>query len=114
MAARVADRVSARPYRVTDIDGLGASGRSESTAGRVGVFVANSPRSDAAHHGGASCVGAARAAARQMTPLVLRPTAKINLVLRVGSTRTDGFHDLHTIFQSIALSDTMTLTRTRR
>jgi 4-diphosphocytidyl-2-C-methyl-D-erythritol kinase len=49
-----------------------------------------------------------------MTPLVLRPPAKINFVLRVGPVRSDGFHELHTIFQSIALTDTMTFTRTRR
>jgi 4-diphosphocytidyl-2-C-methyl-D-erythritol kinase len=49
-----------------------------------------------------------------MSDLVLRPAAKINLVLRVGPARPDGYHELHTIFQSIALSDTMTFTRTRR
>lgn len=39
----------------------------------------------------------------------LRPSAKINLVLRVGAKRADGFHDVHTVLQSIALHDTLTL-----
>ena len=45
--------------------------------------------------------------------LLLRPSAKINLVLRVGATRPDGFHDVHTLLQSIALHDTMTITARR-
>jgi 4-diphosphocytidyl-2-C-methyl-D-erythritol kinase len=45
--------------------------------------------------------------------LVLRPSAKINLRLRVGSVRPDGLHDVTTILQSIALSDTLTLTPRR-
>ena len=45
--------------------------------------------------------------------LVLRPPAKINLTLRVGSVRLDGYHEVRTLLQSIALSDTLTLT-TRR
>jgi 4-diphosphocytidyl-2-C-methyl-D-erythritol kinase len=39
--------------------------------------------------------------------------AKINLDLRVLGTRPDGFHDLKTIFQSLALFDNVTVT-TRR
>ena len=39
--------------------------------------------------------------------------AKINLSLRVLGVRPDGYHDLRTIFQSIALHDTMTI-RARR
>jgi len=39
--------------------------------------------------------------------------AKINLSLRVLRTRSDGYHELRTIFQSIALHDTLTL-RARR
>lgn len=35
--------------------------------------------------------------------------AKINLSLRVLSTRADGYHELRTIFQSIALHDTLTI-----
>jgi len=42
--------------------------------------------------------------------LVLRPSAKINLTLHVGARRTDGFHDVRTVLQSIALSDTLTIT----
>jgi 4-diphosphocytidyl-2-C-methyl-D-erythritol kinase len=42
--------------------------------------------------------------------LVLRPPAKINLSLQVRSVRPDGYHDLHTLFQSIALSDRLSLT----
>ena len=42
--------------------------------------------------------------------LVLRPPAKINLTLHVGPRRSDGFHDVRTLMQSIALSDTLALT----
>lgn len=42
--------------------------------------------------------------------LVLRPPAKINLTLRVGPRRPDGFHDIRSLMQSIALSDTLALT----
>jgi 4-diphosphocytidyl-2-C-methyl-D-erythritol kinase len=42
--------------------------------------------------------------------LVLRPSAKINLTLHVGARRADGFHDVRTVLQSIALSDTLTVT----
>ena len=39
--------------------------------------------------------------------------AKINLDLRVLGVRPDGYHELRTTFQSIALSDRLTFTRTR-
>ena len=39
----------------------------------------------------------------------LRAHAKINLDLRVGARRRDGYHDLRTILQSIGLHDTLTL-----
>jgi len=42
-----------------------------------------------------------------MDAFILRPAAKINLRLRVGPRRADGFHELQTVYQSIALSDAM-------
>lgn len=45
--------------------------------------------------------------------LVLRPSAKINLTLRVGPRRADGFHDVRTLLQSVALCDRLTLTPRR-
>jgi 4-diphosphocytidyl-2-C-methyl-D-erythritol kinase len=39
---------------------------------------------------------------------ILAP-AKVNLVLEVGNRRSDGFHELATVFQSIALSDRITI-----
>jgi 4-diphosphocytidyl-2-C-methyl-D-erythritol kinase len=42
--------------------------------------------------------------------LTLRPPAKINLMLRVGPRQADGFHDVRTVLQTIALSDTVTYT----
>ena len=41
--------------------------------------------------------------------VTVRAHAKINLDLRVGGRRRDGFHDLRTILQSIGLHDTLTL-----
>lgn len=41
--------------------------------------------------------------------LVLRPSAKINLVLRVGRRREDGYHDVRTVLQSIGLHDVLTI-----
>jgi 4-diphosphocytidyl-2-C-methyl-D-erythritol kinase len=40
--------------------------------------------------------------------VVLRPSAKINLTLHVGAVRPDGFHEIRTLLQSLALSDTLT------
>jgi 4-diphosphocytidyl-2-C-methyl-D-erythritol kinase len=45
--------------------------------------------------------------------IVLRPSAKINLTLRVGPARSDGFHDVRTLMQSVALADTLTVTARR-
>jgi 4-diphosphocytidyl-2-C-methyl-D-erythritol kinase len=46
--------------------------------------------------------------------LRLRPPAKINLTLRVGPRRDDGFHDVQTVMQTIGLCDELTFTETRR
>jgi len=43
----------------------------------------------------------------------VRAFAKINLSLRVLGRRADGYHELRTIFQSIALHDTLILRRAR-
>ena len=39
--------------------------------------------------------------------LVLRPPAKINLYLHVGEKRTDGYHEIDSLFQMIDLSDVL-------
>lgn len=45
--------------------------------------------------------------------LVFRPSAKINLTLRVGAARSDGYHDVRTLMQSVSLADTLTITPRR-
>ena len=42
-------------------------------------------------------------------PTILRSFAKINLGLRIGPPRADGFHHLHTLYQTIALHDEITV-----
>lgn len=42
--------------------------------------------------------------------ILLRPSAKVNLTLRIGPARADGYHDVQTLMQSIALHDVMTVT----
>jgi len=42
-----------------------------------------------------------------LTSVSIRAHAKINLDLRVLGTRTDGFHELRTVFQALALHDTI-------
>lgn len=48
-----------------------------------------------------------------MRSVALPSFAKINLDLRVLGTRPDGFHDLKTVFQSLAVFDTLTVTLRR-
>jgi 4-diphosphocytidyl-2-C-methyl-D-erythritol kinase len=48
-----------------------------------------------------------------MPSLVLRPSAKVNLALRVGPRRPDGYHDVRTVLQSIALHDVLTIQASR-
>lgn len=48
-----------------------------------------------------------------MTAITARACAKINLSLRVLRSRPDGYHDLRTTFQSIALHDVLTFTAVR-
>ena len=38
-------------------------------------------------------------------PVTVRSFAKINLGLRIGAARADGFHELLTVYQTIALHD---------
>ena len=45
--------------------------------------------------------------------LILQPSAKINLTLRVGAKRDDGYHDVRTLLQSITLHDTLTFSARR-
>src|SRR5215471_13528864 len=45
--------------------------------------------------------------------ITVRAFAKINLDLQVIGVRPDGYHELRTTFQSIALSDSLTFTKTR-
>jgi 4-diphosphocytidyl-2-C-methyl-D-erythritol kinase len=45
--------------------------------------------------------------------VVLRPSAKINLSLAIGPRRPDGYHEVRTILQSIALHDTLRVTARR-
>ena len=49
-----------------------------------------------------------------MPSVCLPAFAKVNLCLQVLGKRPDGYHELRTIFQSIGLHDTLTLTLQRR
>jgi len=43
--------------------------------------------------------------------VTVRAPAKVNLELRVGPRRPDGFHDLATVFQAVSLHDEISVTR---
>lgn len=43
------------------------------------------------------------------TEVILRCPAKINLMLKVGKRRSDGFHEILTVFQTISLYDELTI-----
>lgn len=45
----------------------------------------------------------------QRLPVRVRACAKINLTLRVLGVRPDGYHELRTVFQSVALHDELTI-----
>ena len=47
-----------------------------------------------------------------MTSLTVSARAKINLTLDVGRRRPDGFHDIRSVMQTIALHDTLEITLT--
>ena len=47
-----------------------------------------------------------------MSEIIVKAFAKINLTLRVLGVREDGYHTLRTVFQSLALHDTLTCQRT--
>ncbi len=44
--------------------------------------------------------------------LILKVPAKINLSLDITGKRTDGYHTLRSVFQTVSLYDTLTITRT--
>jgi 4-diphosphocytidyl-2-C-methyl-D-erythritol kinase len=52
-------------------------------------------------------VKGARTAGASARAVMVRAHAKINLDLRVLGTRPDGFHELRTVFQALALHDTI-------
>lgn len=46
-----------------------------------------------------------------MDSITVKAYAKINLTLDIGSRRTDGYHDISSIMQTVSLEDTLTVTR---
>ncbi len=61
----------------------------------------------AVKRGSALRAGTARRAPRSVKRVLVRAYGKVNLDLRVLGTRTDGYHELRTVFQSIAVHDTL-------
>ena len=51
--------------------------------------------------------------AAKKTRVLVRAYAKVNLDLRVLGTRPDGYHELRTVFQSVALHDSLLCVATR-
>lgn len=49
----------------------------------------------------------------RLAMITLRPSAKINFTLHVGRRRDDGFHEVRSVMQSLALSDRLTLAPSR-
>lgn len=47
---------------------------------------------------------------RGVDSVTVRVPAKVNLSLRVGDVRTDGYHELTTVFHAISLTDEVTVT----
>ncbi|MGH9589266.1 MAG: 4-(cytidine 5'-diphospho)-2-C-methyl-D-erythritol kinase, partial [Terracidiphilus sp.] len=46
-------------------------------------------------------------------PTAVRSHAKINLGLRIGAPRADGFHGLATVYQTLEIYDTVTVSASR-
>ena len=82
-------------------DARAVAGRDQRAARRRGVPRARFRRRRATDH------------PRRTRAVRVRAFAKINLSLRVLGARADGYHELRTIFQSLALHDTLTI-RARR
>ena len=49
---------------------------------------------------------------RSRRSVSVRANAKVNLFLKVKGLRADGYHDIETVYHSITLSDTITVSRT--
>ncbi|MHB8340395.1 MAG: 4-(cytidine 5'-diphospho)-2-C-methyl-D-erythritol kinase [Mycobacteriales bacterium] len=46
-------------------------------------------------------------------PVTVRAAAKVNLCLRVGARRADGYHEISTVYQAVSLHDEVTATPAR-